>query len=86
MKIVGKMLHIMRWSRPYILNSVHECSMMVCCTMESPIKAIKIIMKYVVTTADRGLLLKPDVVWNVGIYFLFEVTGMSNSNYSKDDS
>ena len=61
---VGKMLHMMRWSRPDILNAVRECSMMRSWTMESHIKAMKRIMTYFVTTADRGLLLKPNTVWN----------------------
>ena len=43
-------------------------------------------MKYVVTTEDRGLTLKPDAVWNGGIYFPFEVIGMSNSDYAKENS
>ena len=30
---VGKMLHMMRWSRPDILNSVPGCSMMMIFTM-----------------------------------------------------
>ena len=46
---------------------------------------MKNIMKYVVTTADRGLLLKPDVVWNGGRDFLFEMKGMSDSYYQKND-
>ena len=30
---VGKILRMMRWSRPDILNSVRECSMVMSCTM-----------------------------------------------------
>ena len=80
------MLHIMRWPRPDILNSVRECSMMMSCTMESRIKSMKRIMKYVVTTADRGLMLKPNTVWYGGRDLLFRVTGMSDSDYAKDYS
>ena len=53
--------------------------------MESNIKAMKRIIKCVVTTADRGLLLKQNSVRNRGRDFIFEVTGMSNSDYAKDD-
>ena len=80
------MFHMMRWSRPDILNSVRECSMMMSCTMESHIKVMKSIMRYAVTTEDRRLLLKPNAVWNGGRYFLFDMTGMSNSDYAKYDS
>ena len=60
--------------------------MMMSCTMQSHIKAMKMIIKYMVTTAYRGLLLKPNAVWNEGREFLFRVTGMSDSDYAKDDS
>ena len=43
-------------------------------------------MKYVVTTADRVLLLKPNAFWNGGRYFIFGVIGMSDSDYAKDNS
>ena len=53
--------------------------------MESHIKAMKTIMKYVVTNSDKGLMLKPNLFWNKGRNFLFEVTGMSDSDYPKDN-
>ena len=56
---------------------------MMSCTMKSNIKATKRIMKYVVTNADMGLLLKPNTVWNGGRDFLFKLTGMSNYKYEK---
>ena len=80
------MLHMMCWSRPDIINSVCECSMMISCTMESRIKAMNSIIKYVVTTVERVLLLKTNVVWNGGRGFLFGVTGMIDSDYAKYDS
>ena len=54
-------------------------------TMESHIKAMKTIMKYVVTNAYKGLMLKPNLFWNKRRNFLFEVTGMSDSDYAKDN-
>ena len=54
--------------------------------MESYIKEMKRIIKYVVTTADRGLMLKKNAVWNGGRDFLFNMTGMSDSDYTKYDS
>ena len=71
---IGKMLHMMQWSIPDILNYVRKCVMMMSCTMESYIKAMKMIMKYIVTTVYRGLLLKPNAVWGGGRYFIFKVT------------
>ena len=77
---------MMRWPRPYILNSVCVCSMFISFTMESYIKSMKSIKKYFVTTAERLILLKPNVVWDGGRNYQFEVTGMRNSNYAKDYS
>ena len=54
--------------------------------MESNIKSMKRIMKYAVTSSDMGLLLKLNEVWNGEIYFLFKATGMSDSDFTKDDS
>ena len=42
-------------------------------------------MKYVVTNADMGLPLKPSTVWNGRRDFIFQLTGMSDSKYEKDD-
>ena len=73
---IGKMLHMMKWSIPDILNSIRKCLMIMICTMETHIKAI---------TLDRGILLKPNEVWNGGRYFIFGVTSMRYSKYEKDD-
>ena len=78
------MLHMMQWSIPDILNYIRKCVMMMSCTMESYIKAMTRITKYDVTTVDRGLLLKPNEVWNGGRDFLFGATGMSDYKYAKD--
>ena len=85
-KGVGKLLHMMRWTRPDVLNSVRELSMMMSCTMMEHIKAMKRVMKYLVTTAERGLLLKPKGIWNGTRAFEFTILGMSDSDYAKDES
>ena len=46
---------------------------------------MKRIIRYVVATADRGLLLKPNAVLNEGKRFLFNMEGMSDSDYAKYD-
>ena len=53
---VGKMLHMIHWSRPDILNPICERLMMMSFTMEAHIISMKRIIKYVVDTADRGQL------------------------------
>ena len=51
---VGKLLHMMRWSRPDILNAVRELSkhMMIC--NESHLKAMHKVMAFVQSTASKG--------------------------------
>ena len=57
---VGKLLHMMRWSRPEILNAVRELSRYMSGASHAHVKALYRTMKYCVGTPNRGLLLKPD--------------------------
>jgi hypothetical protein len=82
----GKMLHMMRWSRPDILNAVRECSKFMSGAWEVHMGAMKRIMRYVVNTAARGLKLSPNAEWDGSQDFLFELEGWSDSEYAKDDS
>jgi hypothetical protein len=53
---VGKLLHMMRWSRPEIYNSVRELSrFMTSGTTTSHVKAMKRVMEYCVATENRGI-------------------------------
>lgn len=83
---VGKLLHMMRWSRPEILNAVRECSKFMSGAWEIHTGAMKRIMRYVVNTAARGLKLSPNAEWNGSKDFLFTIEGWSDSEYAKDDS
>ena len=83
---VGKMLHMMRWSRPDILNAVRDLSRFMSAATAANLKAMKRVMQYVVATPDRGLTLQPDGVWNGSPSYEFEVSGMSDSEYGKDPS
>jgi hypothetical protein len=82
----GKLLHMMRWTRPEILNAVRECSKLMSGAMEVHMAAMKRIMRYVVTTAARGLKICPNAEWDGSKDFPFEVEGWSDSEYAKDDS
>jgi hypothetical protein len=58
---VGKLLHMMRWSRPNIYNSVRELSrFMTTGTTPYHVKAMKRVMEYCVATENRGIMLKKD--------------------------
>lgn len=84
---VGKLLHMMRWSRPDILNAVRELSKFMSGASEAHVVAMKRVMKYCVATPERGLELKPTRKWNgKDREFRFRIKGMSDSEYAKDAS
>eukprot|EP00957_Ditylum_brightwellii_P205908 15345960-Ditylum_brightwellii.AAC.1 len=83
---VGKLLHMTRWTRPDIQNSVRECSKMASFPTKPHLKAMKRAMKYCVTTPKRGLLLAPKGEWDGRKGYKFELVGFSDSEYAKDET
>jgi hypothetical protein len=57
---------MMRWTRPEILNSVRELSRAMAGAALNHVQAMRRVMKYCVSTPDRGLLLKPTGIWDGG--------------------
>jgi hypothetical protein len=81
---VGKLLHMMRWSRPGTLNAVRELSRFLQkCTVES-YEAMLRTMRYCVGTPERGLFLNPNKFWDGSKDFVFEITGKADTEYAKD--
>jgi hypothetical protein len=83
---VGKLLHMMRWSRPDILNPVRELSRHMKVAAPVHLKAMLRVLKYCVDTPQRGLQLKPSRTWNGKPDFEFIVKGLSDANYATDPS
>jgi hypothetical protein len=81
---VGKLLHMMRWSRPEILNAVRELSRYMSGASLAHVKAMHQIMKYCVDSPGCGLLLKPIGKWDGNPSYEFVITGRSDSDYAKD--
>ena len=82
---VGKLLHMMRWSRPDILNRVRELSRYMSGATPKHYKEMLRVMRWCVSTPQRGLTLKPDCVWDgTDREFQFVVSGMSDSDYNCD--
>lgn len=81
---VGKLLHLMRWSRPEILNSVRKLSRYMAGASNVHLKAMKRVMAYCVGTAKNGLLLQPQAKWDGKIDHVFKLRGSSDSNYATD--
>ena len=84
--LVAVMLHMMRWSRVEIMNSVRECSRFMTEARKSHVVAVQRIMTYCIKTEDRGLTLSPDGIWDGTRDFIFRIRGMSDSDYAKDES
>jgi len=76
----------MRWTRPDLLNAVRETSRFMSGAVEGHIEALKRIMRYCVSTAERGLMLKPKGMWDGTKNFLFTIEGISDSEYAKDET
>ena len=82
-KGVGKLLHMMRWTRPEIWNSVREVSRRMGLANQDHYKALMRIMKYCRTTRTRGWKLHPKRKWNCkDKSFEFVLRGKSDSNYA----
>ena len=79
----GKLLHLMRWSRPEIWNSVRELSRRMSKSSTDHLKAMKRVMKYCVSTKDLGWTLKPTRTWDgKDRNFEFIVSGECDSNFA----
>ena len=82
---VGRLLHMMRWSRPEIYSSVRELSRSLKGASPLHIKAMHRVMAFVVNSPLRGFVLKPKRRWNGkadGLQFI--ISGEADSDYAKD--
>jgi hypothetical protein len=79
---VGKLLHLVKWSRPDILNSVRELSRFMTAAVPKHLKAMLRVLKFVVCTADRGLILQPTGHWNGDPNFVFVISGEADAAYA----
>ena len=80
---VGKLLHMMRWSRPEIWNAVREVSRRMSSANHDHNKAMHRILKYCADTPKRGWILEPNRKWDgKDLEFEFEVCGKSDSNFA----
>jgi hypothetical protein len=77
---VGTLLHMMRWTRPEIMNSVRELSRFAGRALLSHVIAMYRVINYCHNTPEQGLLLKPNVRWDGSPMLLFKITGYSDSD------
>ena len=81
---VGKLLHMTRWSRPEVQNSVRELARHGCTPCEAHIKAMHRAMEPCASTPNRGWTLNPERKWDgKDRSFKFRIHGMADSDYAK---
>ena len=81
---VGKLLHLTRWSRPEIQNSVREVARQGSSPVLAHVKALHRVMEHCLATPNRGWLLKPVRKWNGRDKdFEFVIRGQADSDYAK---
>jgi len=82
-KGVGKLIHLSKYSRPGVLNSVRELSRFCSKPTAAHMKAMLRCMKHCTNTKERGVMLKPFGVWDGSKDFEFEIMGKSDSDFAK---
>jgi hypothetical protein len=83
---MGKLLHLMKWSRPDVLNSVRELSRFMTGATAAHLSAMYRLMRFCLATRDRGLTLRPRCKWDGSKDFEFELEGESDSTYASDEN
>ena len=81
---VGKLLHMMKWTRPEILNAVRDLSRHMQNAVPAHLNAMYRVMKYCIGTPNRGLELKPNEKWDGNKNFKFKIKGKADSNCAAD--
>ena len=85
-KGTGILLHMMRWSRPEVLNAVRELSRHLKDGTKKHYKQMIRVMKYCVGKARRGYYMQPDREWDGRSRMKIRIKGKSDSEYMKDPS
>ena len=80
---VGKLLFLMKWSRPDVLNSVCNLSRFMSCACPAHVMAMERIMQFCLCSKDKGLKLQPSGIWYGNKSYKFNIRGHSNSDYAK---
>jgi hypothetical protein len=82
---LGKLLHVMRFSRPETMSDVRELSrFMTVGEADVHTKSLYRVMKYYLDTPERGWKLEPDRKFDGSPEFELEITIYSDSDYAKD--
>lgn len=81
---VGKLIHLAKWSRVEASNAVRELTKFAGVASKKHMDAMKRVMRYMLDTPNRGLLLQPTARWNGDRNFEFTIRGRSDADWAKD--
>lgn len=80
---VGKLIHLVRWSRPESWNAVRDLTRHMSKATGRHTTAMHRTMKYMIGTKEKGYYIKPNTSWNgIDRNFEFVITGMADSNWA----
>jgi hypothetical protein len=80
----GKLLHVMRWSRPDVLNATREVSQFMGRANQAHLQAMQRVLEYCVGTPERGLVLAPTGQWDgKDKNYPFIIRGRCDSEHAK---
>ena len=81
-KGVGKLIHLAKYSRPEICNTVRELSRFESAPCVAHLKAMKRCLKYCAGKPKKGIKIQPNARWDGTKNFEFEITGYSDSTFA----
>jgi len=81
---VATLMYMAQWSRPEIQNAVRSLARQMQEPRIAHVSALYRLMKYMLATPARGLVLNPDGVWDGSKNFVFVIHGRSDSDYASN--
>ena len=75
-------MFMMQWSRPDIFNATRGQARHMHAPREPHKTALEKLMRYIVGTKERGLVIKPDELWDGTLNHWFVIGGRSDSDYA----
>ena len=76
---VGKLLYLVKWSHPEIVNSMCELTQFMIKVFPASVKGMKHIMQHVLTYPECGMVMQLDGEWDGSKEFEFEIDRISDS-------
>ena len=76
---VGKLLYLVKWYCPEIMNSVCELTRFMTNAFPTSMKGMEHVMQHVLTYPDCGMVMQPDGEWGGSRELEFEIDGISDS-------